>query len=309
MSENNKTTRVLKLILYLSAPYSRSKQSCLDFLGVSESSFYEYIRLIRTTGLEVTQKSGCYQIIFDDTSPYAFRQAFHFTEEDAYLISRSISSLDISRGKALKLKEKLIGFLEQDEAVKAYIYKEKPENVRLLNQAIGSKKQVMLRSYSSGNSQTIKNRIVEPFEFRDDFNLLWAYDNGAGGNRQFKVSRIGEVEVLPFSWEYAPAHRASAVDVFRNTGQLNKTVRFSMNLRAKNLLIEEYPLAEKHILRKGNNWLFEAAVAKYEGPGRFVTGLPEDVRVAGDEGFCNFLKEKMKLFKKMFQQSGISGVG
>jgi hypothetical protein len=84
------------------------------------------------------------------------------------------------------------------------------------------------------------------------------------------------------------------VDVFRNTGKLDKPVKFTMGIRSKNLLTEEYPLSDRYITRIHNNqYTFECNVAKYEGPARFVMGLPDDIEVKGGEGFVEFLEGKM----------------
>ena len=86
------------------------------------------------------------------------------------------------------------------------------------------------------------------------------------------------------------------VDIFRNTGELTKEIIIEMNLRARNLLIEEYPLSEKNLEEKECKWfLLKVNVAKYEGPGRFCMGLPEDTEVMGDEGFREYLRKKLKV--------------
>lgn len=300
MPDDNKTKRVLKLILYLSAPYGRSKQACIQHLGIGESSFYEYLRLLREIGFHVELENASYMIRYHEDAPAVFQQAFHMSEEDGWLLARAIDSLDTTQERAFRLKRKLLSFVDKEEAIATYIQKEKSQLVLQLKQAMDQRKQVMLESYASGNSQSIRNRIVEPFEFRDDFGLLWAFDTSVGENRQFKVSRIAGISLLPYSWENTKSHRALPVDMFRNTGILNKRVQFSMNLRAKNLLIEEYPLAEKWIRKIQNRYQFDALVSKYEGPGRFVTGLPEDIQVFGDPEFCKFLKMKFKLFRNLF---------
>jgi hypothetical protein len=135
---------------------------------------------------------------------------------------------------------------------------------------------------------------VEPFEFKDDFNLVWAYDTELKKNRQFKICRMEDMTETPFHWEYEYSHRSMPVDVFRNTGELNKQVEFELNLRARNLLTEEYPLAEKYVKEVASSrFQFKALVAKYEGPGRFVLGIAEDISLIGDEGFREFVKEKI----------------
>ena len=207
------------------------------------------------------------------------------------------------------MKQKLVSFLNCDKAIDAYIHKEKPAIVQALRKAQQNKKQILLINYSSGNSQTVKNRKVEPFEFKDDFNLIWAFDTALKQNRQFKICRIEDVQESPIAWEYERSHRSKPVDIFRNTGDLDKQVEFSLNLRAKNLLIEEYPLAEKYLTSiTRNQFAFSAPIAKYEGPGRFVLGIAEDIKVMGDEGFLEYLKikiDKCQHFSSDFANLGV----
>jgi predicted DNA-binding transcriptional regulator YafY len=62
---------------------------------------------------------------------------------------------------------------------------------------------------------------------------------------------------------------------------------------ARNLLIEEYPLAEKHIKRKNDNsYVFETEVAGFEGIGRFALGLIDEITIHHPESLKTYIKEK-----------------
>jgi hypothetical protein len=127
-------------------------------------------------------------------------------------------------------------------------------------------------------------------------------------NRQFKICRIQDAEETLLDWKYEYKHHSMPVDAFRNSGKMNKQVVFEMNLRARNLLVEEYPLAEKYISNiSGNRFRFDAPVSKYEGPGRFVLGMASDIQVNGDDGFIHYLKEKIENYRNIFSDSTISG--
>jgi len=41
-------------------------------------------------------------------------------------------------------------------------------------------------------------------------------------------------------------------------------------------------------------------VAKYEGPGRFVRGITEDIKLIGDNGVLEFVKKKTKKCELFF---------
>lgn len=205
-------------------------------------------------------------------------------------------------GLCNQTKTKTCFLSESGQAIEAYIHKEKSAIVQALRKAQQAKKQILLINYSSGNSQTVRNRMVEPFEFKDDFNLVWAFDTGLKMNRQFKICRIEDIYEAPFAWEYERLHRSLPVDIFRNTGELDKQIEFRLNLRAKNLLTEEYPLSAKYITQiSPNQFVFKALVAKYEGPGRFVLGIAEDIQLVGDEGFLDFAKLKIKKCQNIFR--------
>lgn len=225
------------------------------------------------------------------------------------MLSCTIGALEEKPGCAIKLKQKLVSFLNQDKAIEAYINNEKSAIVQSLRKAQQTKKQILLVNYSSGNSQTVRTRRVEPFEFKEDFNLVWAYDTGLKKNRQFKVCRIEDITDTPITWEYERMHRSLPVDIFRNTGKLDKQIEFRLNLRAKNLLTEEYPLSAKYITQiSSNQFEFRAFVAKYEGPGRFVLGVAEDIQLIGDEGFRQFIQLKLKNCEQFFGHFGNYGV-
>jgi predicted DNA-binding transcriptional regulator YafY len=295
MPTETKTHRLLRLIMYLSNSCSKTKEECAEFLGIKGSAFYNYRNVLLETGFDLRQKDGKYWIEYSDQDHQVLRNVLHFSEEETWLLSRCIDLLEENPGKATRLKQKLASFLSQDKAIEAYIRKEKSAIVQSLRKAQKEKKQILLINYSSGNSQTVKNRLVEPFEFKDDFNLVWAYEPALKQNRQFKICRIEDVQESPIAWEYERSHRSKPVDIFRNTGDLDKQVECLLSLKAKNLLIEEYPLSERFLTKLSETqFILKAPVAKYEGPGRFVLGLRGDIEPQGDDEFLEYLKIKTK---------------
>jgi predicted DNA-binding transcriptional regulator YafY len=56
-------------------------------------------------------------------------------------------------------------------------------------------------------------------------------------------------------------------------------VRLEMNLRAKDLLCEEFPLAVPDVREENGKWVLDTMVSRMEGVGRFVIGLAADIKV------------------------------
>lgn len=63
------------------------------------------------------------------------------------------------------------------------------------------------------------------------------------------------------------------------SGKTAKPIKLRLGLRAKNLLLEEYPLAAKDITRKGAYWILETGVCDFAGVCRFYLGLADDIEI------------------------------
>ena len=159
--------------------------------------------------------------------------------------------------------------------------KENAANVASLMDAIESKRQVILHGYSSSNSGDIKNRTVEPFAFAAGQKTVWCYEPSTKTNKVFKVDRISNVQILADRWEYETHHRQGKMDVFRMTGDSPINIKLQLSLMAKNILIEEYPDAEKDLIPTDNAdvWMLDTVVYKMEGIGRFYMGLAGEIQI------------------------------
>ena len=73
-------------------------------------------------------------------------------------------------------------------------------------------------------------------------------------------------------------------------------IRLKLGLRASSLLLEEFPLAEKEMSKiSDNEYILEINVCSYEGVGRFVLGLLDDIEVIESEEFREFLKKRISI--------------
>ena len=169
-------------------------------------------------------------------------------------------------------------------------------NVEALVEAIKRKKQVVLRQYESAHSDGAKDRLVEPIEFTANMIDVWAYDVDVQENRMFKVARIHEVEVTDADWAFKGKHKVARPDVFRMTGHLREEVVLQLDTRAKSLLLEEFPLAERDLRREDGKWVLRTVVHSHEGVGRFVIGLAADVKILEGEGLKGYVKAYEKKY-------------
>ena len=158
-----------------------------------------------------------------------------------------------------------------------------------MSEAIKNKQKVRLKDYESASSETVRDRLVEPFAFSTNLIDVWAYDLSDLHNKVFKISRIGEVETLDEDWEFEGSHRRQSTDVFRMSGKSPKKIKLRLGIRAKSLLLEEYPLAAKDITRKGAYWILETGVYDYAGVCRFYLGLMDDIKIVDSKEFSEYV--------------------
>lgn len=297
MSKQPKLQRTLELLLMLNCRYGRSLEHIAERLNVSPRTVYRYIETIRNAGFVVDKKDSegktYYSINKEESNYKDISELLHFSKEEAFILSKAIHSIDQENALKTNLIRKLYSLYDFDRVAVPIIKKENSDVIHALIQAINEKRQVVLTGYQSSHSGKVSDRVVEPFSLTTNFISVWCYDTDARANKIFKTSRIGAVQVMPETWNFEDNHQEAFLDVFRISG-FNKTpVKLSLSMLARNLLIEEYPLADKHIKRKNDNsYVFETEVAGFEGIGRFALGLIDEITIHHPDSLKTYIKEK-----------------
>ena len=87
------------------------------------------------------------------------------------------------------------------------------------------------------------------------------------------------------------------------TGSPVEKVVLQLNTRAKSLLVEEYPLAERDLHREDGHWVLRTTVQALEGVGRFVIGLAADVKVIEGARLLGYIKNYDKKYIQKFDDA------
>ncbi len=290
-----KISRLLRLIKLLTGNVSTTIDQLAAQMDTTSRTIYRYIETIREAGFVVNKLYGnVYQMGKMSSTFPNLTKFIYFTEEEAYILNNMIENLSVTNTLKKDLKRKLYSVYDCTSIANYTERCNNAPNIEALVSAREEKRQVVLRNYSSGHSNVTRDRIVEPFDFTSEMIDVWAWDVEAGQNRIFKIARIDEVEILPNSWQHESEHRRLNVDVFRMSGEGTIPVKLRLNTRAKDLLVEEFPMADKDIKKDGKTWLLDTTVTCLEGIGRFVIGLAADIKIVeGDE-----LKEYIKKYDK-----------
>lgn len=289
----------LRMLMLLSGSRSYSRHEIAERFGISERTVYRYIHNIENSGFVLDRTGGRYRLVRDQSSVSTIKNLLHFSEEEAYILFRSLMLLDNTSKEANRLIKKL-HTLYDFRALSQIHNTDELEKVTALGESIQNKKQAILYRYRSSNTGIISDRQVEPFSFMKDYQAIWCFDPEDRTNKQFKIARIDQVKILEQKWQYSSSHRIPYSDAFRmSAAEALTTVEVILTLKACNLLIEEHPLAEKHITKKNDRYHLKIPVADFHGIGRFILGLPGESEVSGPPEFIKFLK-------KMSQKGGFN---
>ena len=295
-----KLERLLRLMKLLTSNVNYTVNDLAERLDTSYRSIYRYIETFKEAGFVVHKlEGGVYKL--GKESPY-FReisQLVHFTDEEAHIVNQLIEGLDDTNMLKQNLRKKLSSVYNCTAMATSIVKGKNASNVNRVLEAIEERRQVLLCDYSSSHTGEVRTRCVEPFGFTTNYVQVWCYEPESGMNKLFKTSRIGSVEVLDREWEYADKHHEGYIDIFRMTGFDQYGVKLRLGMLARNLLIEEYPLAERDITELDeSSWLLDTKVCNYRGIGRFVMGLMDDIEIVDSPEFEEYIREQIELVSK-----------
>lgn len=295
MADQAKFQKMLEVLLMLDCKYGRTIQEISERFDISQRTVYRYIDTFKQVGFVIENNNGFFKINKEESTSQDISQLLHFTEEEAFILSKAIHTIEDGSEMKEKLVKKLYSLYDFDRVIYAITKKEETENIYNLIQAIKQQKQVILKEYKSGHGKDIRDRIVEPIDFTINYLGVWCYDTEDQHNKIFKTARIKEVIILDDGWQFKPNHHKGITDIFRMQSFEPIEVQLKLTMLASNLLMEEFPLSEKYIKQVDDNTYFlTTEVGNFIGVGRFVLGLPDEIEVIYPQAFKDYLYEKMK---------------
>lgn len=297
-----KQDRMLRLMKMLSGSVDYTIEELSERLNIPQRTIYRYIDTFKKSGYVVNKlQANVYKIESVPQSLPDFDKLVYFSEEESYLINSLLDALAPTNALRKGIKEKLAVIYDNTAIADFVDRRSNAAHVQELTKAAREKKKAILKDYESGNSRTIRDRLIEPYGYTTDYIDVCAYDLEDGKNKIFKINRIGGVEILDEPWTEEASHRKQGLDVFRMTGHPCGHIKLQMTVMAKNLLLEEYPLAEKEIVRNTNFWILDVDVNDYAGACRFYVGLADQIKIIDSPEFEVYVDEYLqKCFPKNF---------
>lgn len=297
METQQKIYKIFQLIRLLNTPPAMAVPQLVRRLDSSKSRIYEHLQLLEKLGYKIKTDSKHRKSLELGVSKYG---SGVLDPQELELIQESLQQTRTKNPLKEQLLHKLDANLSLIPLADALPQLHASRIIQLIRVGIESQRQMMLRNYRSMTSNNMEDRHIEPLELTEDFRYLIAWDLNKNGQRQFKLERIEDVDLL--DEKIQGKRESSPMDLFGLTsddamGHQWHEVKLKLSSTAHHLLIEEFPLSRQYIKRIKGDTIFEGRVRHWKGVGRFCLGLPGEVEVLGPEEFRGYLNGKVGVHK------------
>ena len=256
MLNQRKILRVLQFIAYLEQRPPNTVNQLSDMLETTERTVYRYLDLIRECGFDL-QRDKYSRFFINGENVLGVR----FSSEEA----EYLKELVLTSGKRNKLKDSVLSkiYLGSDINIVAghLVNAKNGRIVERLAQAIADKEQVILKRYHSINSESISDRLVEPFGFTDNYHTVMAFEVASAKNKTYHLDRITAIEFNKRGFTFEEKHEKKIPDAFGFSFQGEKhDLELDLSLKAYLLLKDEYPLTIPYVIYNSKKDLYEIKI-------------------------------------------------
>lgn len=304
----DKLKNQLELIQLLVDRTDFSIEELCEKLDISRRNLYYLISFLRRSGFIIFKNKGYYHI--DYHSPFIAKllNNVQFTDNEIHAIYDVLTSSGINNETINHLRYRLDNAYNLSNINNTTLRKQIDDNLKVITQAIREKKMVTIYGYSSLNSSSVRDRIVEPFFLMNNSQDVRCYELRSKINKTFKVARMKSVELLDTPWLREDMHKEMFTDIFMFSSEKQHLVTLRMGRVAFNLFIEEYPQGGRFIEKEDNeHWILNLEVCDYRGIGRFVLGLNKDIEILGNDKFIDYIHNEIKQMQNNFLKKDING--
>lgn len=290
-------SKELQLILLMVDGFDYTAEDLCLRLGTTRRQIYNYLRKFREMGFVVVTENQTHRLSPDSPFFLALARSVNFTDVEATFLHRLLDGTDEKNPMVPTIRRKLERFYHLRQFTDTRFKAHNIETLHALMEAIRRQRVVCLKDYSSPHSNTVSDRVVEPYQLLNENLDIRCYELKTRMCKTFKLARIGSVEVYDTPWIYEEQHSRLFTDIFMFSGPERLPVRLLMKQLSHNLMLEEYPISSGCFTPTADGrWLFQADLASYVGIGRFILGLYDDIEILGDVGLQAYVRQKIQSF-------------
>ncbi len=292
--ELEKFERQLRLMELLTQNHRLTVEEIGCELGMNRRTVYRYIDAFKQMGFIVRKEGACYRIDYESPFFKNITERIHFSADEAMTINQVLNSVLDNSPQMRHLREKLASLYDYKVLARYGVDDHVAHNLSQLYTAIQTERVVVLREYTSPNSQKVSDRYVEPYLFLSENSEVRCYEIASGQNKTFKIARAKSVEIIDTLWAHKHKHTPFHVDIFHFSGEERYPVKLLMGALATSILLEEYPASETYLTPQDHGkHLLQTEVCSYKGVGRFVLGLYDDIEIVNSPDFKKYIAERV----------------
>lgn len=270
--------RILKIFRsLLERPSGLTKKELAKQNHVHEDTIANDFKAFVTAGFEMDKDEKWRWFFVVDKPLKRASSLLYFSEEERFLLHTAIDNLQTTADKQQRLKQKLHALYDYSRLGFAFLRKPHLNKVDCLEDAKARKKRVLLEGYRSSNSNSVSDRIVEPYHINPSEDTLQTFDVEKKIPRHFRISRISRVRILEESdWEYEQQHHVQITDPFRIVDNNQVNVHLRLSVGAYNELVERYPTTRSYIEPTADENFFDFQCNvnhKFYGLSNFILGF------------------------------------
>ena len=253
MLNQHKILRVLQFISFLEQEPSKTVAQLASLLDTTDRTVYRYLDLVKECGFDLQRDKINRFLIVNDRS-----NGVRFTPEEADYLKQLV----LTSGRKSKLKDAVLSkiYLSSDASIVAghLINVKNGKVVEKLSLAIANKEQVVLMKYQSINSETISDRVVEPFGFTDNYCTVMAFEPASLKNKTYNIDRIASVEFNNQNCLFESDYEQQVPDAFGFAfSGVKHPVQLELPLKQYLLLKNDYPMTAPHFKFNAKKDLYE----------------------------------------------------
>lgn len=295
-SEYGTRVRIVRILRAIAEhPNHYTKRALAERYGVHLDTIKGDFEAIVTAGFQLQEDKNHRYAFALDKPHKQLKDLLHFSEEDQALLYQAIDNLPVGSERAAKLKAKLGSLYDFGRLGHAYLRKPYLNKVDLLEQARQEKKQAVLEVYRSSNSNTIGNRVVEPFHVSPSEDTVQTFDVDKRVVNHFRISRFARVKILDTPWQFEGHHNIRRTDPFRIVGNEQVMVHLRLGIGAYNELIERFPLTKGHIEEAHEEGVYDFQCSvndKFLGLSNFILGFHhQGIEIVQPEALRDYLRD------------------
>lgn len=295
MAAQQNLTRTLKLVRLLKQRPGKTLNQLAQILECSPRHARRFMDALTEAGfiIDCEGKRPPRFFLYEDER----RQLADFTEEEAQLLRQALAALPDTLPLLAPLRQKIYQHSTLFPLADTLVDQHQSLVVAQLAEAVRQRQQVRLLRYYSANSNTIDDRLVEPYGFSENYTQLTAYEPVSDTVKTFKTQRIEDVTLLDTPQSKPPSEVLT--DPFDWPG-IPVRVSLRLTLMAHRLLVEERPLTQPDIRHNPADeafpYIYTGEVRSWIGIGRFVLGLPGQVIIEEPDEFRDYVRGRVSEF-------------